>query len=68
MHLGPGWFVERLDVKIVKGNTVEIKGARINFNDKPAIIAAEIKKGEAVENTQGRQLGSGLGRLAAVTR
>jgi hypothetical protein len=48
VHMGPVWFVERLDVKVVKGDTVEVKGARINFNDTPAIIAAEIKKGEAV--------------------
>ena len=48
VHLGPGWYVERLDVKIVKGDKVEIKGARINLQDKPTIIAAEIKKGEAV--------------------
>lgn len=48
VHLGPAWYVERLDVKIIKGDTVEVKGARINFQDKPTIIAAEIKKGEAV--------------------
>ena len=45
---GTGVVCGAPDVKIVKGDTVEIKGARINFNDKPAIIAAEIKKGEAV--------------------
>jgi hypothetical protein len=48
VHLGPAWYVERLDVKIVKGDKVEIKGARINFEDKPAIVASEVKKGEAV--------------------
>ena len=47
-HLGPGWYVERLDIKIVKGDKIEVKGARINFQDKPTIIASEIKKGEAV--------------------
>jgi hypothetical protein len=48
MHLGPAWYVERLDVKIVKGDKIEVKGARINFQNKPTIIAAEVKKGEAV--------------------
>lgn len=48
VHLGPVWYMERLDVKIVKGDKVEIKGARMNFQDKPTIIAAEIKKGESV--------------------
>ncbi|MFH0788586.1 MAG: DNA-binding protein [Pseudomonadota bacterium] len=48
VHLGPAWYVERLDIKIIKGDKVEVKGARVNFQDKPAIIAGEIKKGEAV--------------------
>jgi hypothetical protein len=48
VHLGPAWYVERLDVKIVKGDRVEVKGARINFQDKPAIIASEVKKGSDV--------------------
>jgi hypothetical protein len=41
VHLGPEWFIERLDTKIQKGSRVTIAG-------KPAIIAAEIKKGDNV--------------------
>lgn len=48
VHLGPSWYVERLDTKISKGDAVEVKGSRIAFNGKPAIIAAEVKKGETV--------------------
>ena len=48
VHLGPAWYVERLDTKIDKGDTVEVKGSRITYNGKPAIIAAEVKKGDAV--------------------
>ena len=48
VHLGPAWYMERLDTKIDKGDTVEVKGSRITYNGKPAIIAAEVKKGEAV--------------------
>jgi hypothetical protein len=48
VHLGPAWYVERLDTKISKGDTVEVKGSRITYNGKPAIIAAEVKKGDAV--------------------
>ncbi|WP_224984343.1 DNA-binding protein [Geomonas agri] len=48
VHLGPAWFLERLDTKIEKGDTVEVKGARVTFDGKPAIIAAEVKKGDAV--------------------
>lgn len=45
VHLGPSWFVEHLDGHIEKGDKIEVKGSRITFNKKPAIIAAEVKKG-----------------------
>ncbi|RII29070.1 MAG: DNA-binding protein [Geobacter sp.] len=48
VHLGPAWYVERLDTKINKGDTVMVKGSRITYNGKPAIIADEVKKGDAV--------------------
>jgi hypothetical protein len=48
VHLGPEWYVERLDTKLVKGDSVEVKGSRITYDGKPAIIAAEVKKGDAV--------------------
>jgi hypothetical protein len=47
VHLGPAWYIERLDTKIEKGDMIEVKGSRISFDGKPAIIAAEVKKGEA---------------------
>ena len=46
VHLGPEWYVERLDTKIEKGDKVDVKGSRVTFAGKPAIIAAEVKKGE----------------------
>ena len=48
VHLGPEWFIERLDTKIQKGDTIEVKGSRVTIAGKPAIIAAEIKKGDNV--------------------
>jgi len=48
VHLGPEWYIGRLDIKIVKGDTVEVKGVRTTFNGKPVIIAGEIKKGDSV--------------------
>lgn len=46
VHLGPSWYIERLDMKILKGDTIEVKGSRITFEGKPAIIAGEIRKGD----------------------
>jgi hypothetical protein len=48
VHLGPEWYIERLDTKIEKGDAVEIKGSRVTIGGKPAIIASEVKKGDSV--------------------
>jgi hypothetical protein len=48
VHLGPSWYLENQDVKIEPKDKVEVKGSRITFGGKPAIIAAEIKKGDEV--------------------
>ena len=48
VHLGPAWYIERLDSQIEKGNTIEVKGSRVTVAGKPAIIAAEVKKGDAL--------------------
>ena len=45
IHLGPGWFIENQDVKIELKDKIEVKGSRITYKNKPAIIAAEIKRG-----------------------
>ncbi len=48
VHLGPGWYIENQDVKLTEKDTIEVKGSLVTFEGKPAIIAAEVKKGEEV--------------------
>jgi hypothetical protein len=48
VHLGPAWYVERQDTKIAAGDKIEVKGSRVTFDGKPAIIAAEVRKGDEV--------------------
>jgi len=48
VHLGPAWYIENQEVKIAPGDRVEVKGSRITFQDKPALIAAKVKKGNQV--------------------
>jgi hypothetical protein len=48
VHLGPGWYVEKQAVTIAAGDKVEVTGSRIMYQDKPAIIAAEVKKADQV--------------------
>ncbi len=48
VHLGPDWYIENQAINIKPRDKVEVKGSRITFQGKPAIIAAEIKKGNEV--------------------
>jgi hypothetical protein len=48
VHLGPSWYLENQDVKLAPKDTVEVTGSRITFQGKPALIAAEVRKGDEV--------------------
>lgn len=50
VHLGPGWYIENQDTRVEPKDKVEITGSRITFEGKPAIIAAEVKKGDEILN------------------
>jgi hypothetical protein len=45
VHLGPAWFIENQDLKIEPKDRIMVRGSRITFQKKPAIIAAEVTKG-----------------------
>ena len=46
--LGPQWYLENQDVKIEPKDKLEIKGSRATVQGKPALIAAEVKKGDQI--------------------
>ena len=48
VEVGPVWYVEKQPVKIEAKDILEIKGSRVTSQGKPAIIAAEIKKGDQI--------------------
>jgi hypothetical protein len=48
VHLGPVWYLERQDVGFAVGDEIEVKGSRVTYEGKPAIIAAAVHKGEGV--------------------
>lgn len=65
VHLGPDWYMENQSVKLAPKDVVEITGSRITFDGKPAIIATEVKKGDAVlklRDANGVPAWSGSGR------
>jgi hypothetical protein len=48
VHLGPSWYLDHQDVQIKAQDNIEVTGSRISFEGKPAIIAAEVQKGDEV--------------------
>jgi hypothetical protein len=49
VHLGPSWYLDEQEIKIGQNDRIEIKGSRVTFKDgKQAIVAAEVKKGDAL--------------------
>lgn len=48
VHLGPEWYIARLDVKIEPGDALEVKGSKVQIAGKDTLIAAEVRKGGSV--------------------
>jgi hypothetical protein len=48
VHLGPAWYIERLDTRIEVGDRIEVKGSKAFAAGVPAVIAAEVRKGDNV--------------------
>ncbi len=48
VHLVPSWYIENQDIKIQPGDKIQVKGLRINFAGQATIIAAEVKKSNAL--------------------
>lgn len=48
VHLGPDFYVDRQALKLATGDTIEVKGSRIEIGGQPAIVAQEVRRGEEV--------------------
>jgi len=48
VHLGPAWYLEHQDVVLAAGDKVSVRGSRVTYGGKPAIIAAEVTRGANV--------------------
>jgi hypothetical protein len=63
--LGPAWYIEAQQFKFEPGDTLEVKGSRMSAQGQPAMIAAEVKKGDKslkLRNETGNPLWSNAGR------
>ena len=48
VHLGPEWYFANQKIEIKEKDKLEILGSRISHDGKPAIVAAEVKKGDEI--------------------
>ena len=48
VHLGPAWFMDKQKPRIDSGDKIGVTGSRVTFDGRPAIVAAEIRKGDEV--------------------
>jgi hypothetical protein len=45
VHLGPAWYVDKQTLRIEANDTITVSGSRVTMEGKPAMVAAEITKG-----------------------
>jgi hypothetical protein len=45
VHLGPSWYIDKQTPKIENNDTITATGSRVTIDEKPTIIAAQVKKG-----------------------
>jgi hypothetical protein len=45
VHLGPDFWVDKQTVKFAKGDEISVKGSKVSFEGKPAIIAETVTRG-----------------------
>ena len=46
VHLGPGFFVDKLPVKVAPKDLLQVTGSRVMVDGVPSLLAAEVKKGD----------------------
>jgi len=48
VHLGPTWFLDNQDVRVLKGDDVVVEGSWIMLDGKPVVLAASVRKGDEI--------------------
>jgi hypothetical protein len=46
VHLGPAWYIDKQTPRIEANDSITVTGSRVMMGGKPAIIAAQVKKGD----------------------
>jgi hypothetical protein len=48
VFLEPGWHIEEQRIKFTANDKIEVKGSKMSIQEKPTLIAAEVKKSDQV--------------------
>lgn len=48
VHVGPTWYAEQQRFRLTVGERVTVRGSRVTWQGAPALIAAEVRRGDAV--------------------
>ena len=65
VHVGPTTYLTEKGITLAKGDTLEILGSRVTMDERPVVIARQIKKGDntwTLRDASGRPVWSGRGR------
>ena len=65
VHLGPDFWVDKQTLKLAQGDEITVKGSKVTFEGKPAIIAETVTKGPAtlvLRDAAGVPVWAGQGR------
>lgn len=46
VHLGPAWYMNQQEFTFSKGDNIVVTGSRITFINAPALVAANLKRGD----------------------
>lgn len=71
VHLGPLWFIENQDVTLAAKEQIEVTGSRVTYEGAPALLAAEVRKGEellVLRSERGHPVWSGWRPTASGSR
>ncbi|HYD51067.1 MAG TPA: hypothetical protein VEA99_00515 [Gemmatimonadaceae bacterium] len=65
VHLGPAWYLAGQPLKLAVGDRLTVRGSRITFRGQPALIAAQVRRGDSalsLRNASGLPAWRGQGR------
>lgn len=45
VHMGPQWFLDHQELRVARGDRIDVRGARVTFQGEPVIMASVVTRG-----------------------